>query len=109
MRAIYSDALGVILPACQFSDDTRNSTSYRDAISAHSTTPMWSPIDAPVDGCVVAMGKREWPHHVGVYLDVDGGRIVHCLERVGCASDKLSTLRKSGWGFMKFYALTVTP
>jgi hypothetical protein len=59
----------------------------------------------PSDGCLVLMGKREWPHHIGVYLDTDGGKIMHCLEHVGSAIDSVRSLKAAGWGLMKFYRL----
>jgi cell wall-associated NlpC family hydrolase len=109
VRAIYSDAFGIILPICQFADDGRNPASYRDAIAEHCASSIWVPIDRPDDGCVVAMGKREWPHHVGVYLLDGSGRIAHCLENIGCCVDSVAMLRQSGWGFMRFYRFAGSP
>jgi hypothetical protein len=54
---------------------------------------------------MVLLGKREWPHHIGVYIENDGGMIVHCMEHIGCAIDRARSLKSLGWGYMKFYTM----
>lgn len=37
----------------------------------------WTEVSKPRDGCAVAMSQRDALHHVGVWVDVDGGRVLH--------------------------------
>jgi cell wall-associated NlpC family hydrolase len=108
VRAIYSDAFGIILPTVPLGEGA-DVVRYRDAITEHTTGKAFVEIAKPVDGCIVAMGKREWPHHVGVYIKADAGRIVHCLEHAGCTIDYVAMLRGNGWGYMRFYQVAGVP
>ena len=106
VRAIYWDAFGIQLATY---GGHQEPTTARRTILEEAASGRWQEIASPIDGCVVLMGKRTWPHHIGVYLDADGGRIVHCLEHVGCIIDQVRSLSKAGWGFMKFYKRTDAP
>ena len=41
---------------------------------------IWDRVEVPVDGCGVAMSQHTRIHHVGVYLEVDGGMVFHCAD-----------------------------
>lgn len=104
VRAIYFDAYGITL--AQFQIETPGDHhETMTAIDEQKKTGKWEMLGYPEDGCFVAIGKREWPHHIGIYLAIDGGKIVHCLENIGCVVDSVSSLKISGWGFMQFYKL----
>jgi len=65
----------------------------------------WIELDRAEDGCLVMLGKRDWPHHVGVFIDSEGGKIIHCQDSCGCCVASVSMMRNIGWGFMRFYKL----
>jgi cell wall-associated NlpC family hydrolase len=46
----------------------------------------------PVHGAIAAMTRAETPHHVGVYLALDGGVVVHALEGSGVIVSPLAEL-----------------
>lgn len=105
VRAVYADAFGIVLPVYQITgENTRREIS--EAITGNLPLS-WVEVFRPVDGCLAILGKREWPHHVGVYLGT--GHIVHCLEAVGCTIDSVSMLKRNGWGYMRFYRLNNKP
>jgi hypothetical protein len=41
----------------------------------------WTRIQKPVAHCGVAMGRVSRIHHVGVFLPLDGGNILHATDR----------------------------
>lgn len=63
------------------------------AISAEKKTGNWVPLEQPQDGCVVLMGSRRRLHHIGLWVDVNGGRCLHSRPGAGVALDRLSQLR----------------
>lgn len=63
----------------------------------------WVPLSAPVHGCTVAMGKKERIHHVGVYLQVDGGLTLHTMNGGASILSPMKSLRSFGYRTIKFY------
>lgn len=71
-------------------------------IREHPEHQNWIVVDEPVHGGGVEMSSSAHPHHIGVYLDIDGGGILHC-STAGVTFDSLFNLRASGWRKMVFY------
>lgn len=65
----------------------------------------WEPLLLPKDGCVVAMGTNKVFYHVGVYLEADGGLVLHASERCSVVAEPLSALRSKGFNKISFYDL----
>lgn len=64
----------------------------------------WERVQDPQHGDAVSMREGDWPH-VGIYLDIDGGRVLHCCEDHDVVASRLSTLRTAGFGRLKFYRI----
>lgn len=74
--------------------------NYREVCASFETHPeraRWSLVDAPQDGdCVLT--HRGWQiDHVGVYLDLDGGRVLHSIRGSGVVCTALPALARLGW------------
>lgn len=66
----------------------------------------WEEIQKPEEGCAVGMSITSDPdeiHHVGVYTDSDGGRVVHCWGRYNVIADTLRGLALKGFRVVRFY------
>lgn len=63
----------------------------------------WDEIKRPVDGCVVSLSHAKHTSHVGVYLDIDGGGVLHCVRGAGVIFSTMSNLKLSGWGRISLY------
>lgn len=63
----------------------------------------WVKLDIPEDGCVVAMGRNRYLNHAGIYLDVDGGRVLHAYDGGNVVADSLSRLKMFGMRRIEFY------
>lgn len=71
-------------------------------IRNHPEHKNWVKSDKPVHGGVVEMSNSTHPHHIGVYLDIDGGGILHCSV-AGVTFDPLIILKCGGWRSFIFY------
>ena len=59
----------------------------------------WDEVQTPFDGCAVAMSQSKAYHHVGIFVEADGSKILHASDnyRVVIESTKRIALR----GFRK--------
>ena len=63
----------------------------------------WTPIPIPIEGCLVAMSQRTEIHHIGLYLEEDGGKVLHAFGSQKVVADTTKTLRLKGMKLIKFY------
>lgn len=84
-------------------------TEIEQAIVQESSAPCWSPVTAPTEGCIVVMGHTSAFHHVGVWIDCDGGKVLHCQTRHNTIVEPLRSLRLRGLSHIKFYQHRLWP
>lgn len=63
----------------------------------------WQKVEEPKHGCLVEMTRSTQPYHLGVWLDIDGGAILHCEANYGVSWDKQVILLNSGWRRFTYY------
>lgn len=63
----------------------------------------WSEVSAPMEGCAVAMSLREVLHHVGIWTDADGGKVIHAWKDHPVVADTIKSLRLKGIRTIKFF------
>lgn len=96
---IYHQQLGIQLPSYPNINAT-NLRAVRDAITNGAVENVWVPLEKPEHLCVVAMSKNVTSlHHVGIYLDVDGGLILHATPNACIIAQSEKDLVK--WGFRR--------
>ena len=78
MRLIYKEEKGIELP--EYPGISAEEAIIKGKVIARDTANDWIPIEKPEDGCGVAMSQKHVYHHVGVWADADGGKVVHCWE-----------------------------
>ena len=69
----------------------------------HPERRRWMPVDRPAEGDGVLMGQARYPVHVGVWLDVDGGGVLHCFEGCGVVFQRVAALALNGWKVEGYY------
>ncbi|CUW39666.1 conserved protein of unknown function [Magnetospirillum sp. XM-1] len=84
------------LPAIPYADDLLElAREFRD----HPERRHWLEVDlsdaVPGDG--VLMRQARFPIHIGVWLDVDGGGVLHCSRDSGVVYQRPSALLVNGW------------
>ncbi|MEJ0012784.1 MAG: peptidoglycan endopeptidase [Bauldia sp.] len=57
------------------------------AIAMHEERHRWFPIARPIDGAIAVMSRQDCGFHMGTYLDLDGGVVVHALDVPGVCAD----------------------
>jgi len=63
----------------------------------------WESLLFPTEGCAVAMSQRSSLHHVGIWTDADGGKVLHSYQSPVVA-ETLPQLRRRGFKRIEFYA-----
>ena len=62
----------------------------------------WQRVEHPKNGDAVAMATGRAVHHVGIWLNVDGGMILHTMESTGCVLQTIPALQSRGFN-LKFF------
>lgn len=63
----------------------------------------WISQTTPKDGDAVLMAHCKYPSHVGIWIDADGGGVLHCVRGEGVVFGTLTSLKNSGWARVEFY------
>lgn len=69
----------------------------------HPELAHWRKTDKPGDGDAVLLTTARVPVHIGVWLDADGGGILHCCEEHGVAFQTRQALNLNNWRIHNFY------
>ena len=77
--------------------------------SDHPERKRWQHVSAPKHGDAVLMRQSRYPVHVGIWLDIDGGGVLHCAQSVGVVFQDLWALDRHGWRVEGFYAFRGDP
>lgn len=93
-RQVQAECFGIEVPSII-------ATNYDDPIALvhlfgdHPERKRWTKLAAPVHGCAVIIRR---PMHIGVWLDIDGGGVLHCVRGAGVVFTADSSWSVSGFG-----------
>ena len=99
---IYQERYGVALPLYDTISATDTSLVTR-LINMGSKGSEWQRVEKPFEGCAVGLSTHRLFHHVGLWIDANGGSILHCIDRGGVVVQKPSVLRSQGWNRIEFF------
>jgi len=71
---------------------TANPMAFHRVVAKEIKTNNWVQITQLEDGCLVLMSEGRVWHHVGMWLDINGGRLLHSKEGLGVCLDNRHTL-----------------
>jgi hypothetical protein len=100
-RTIQREQYGRDLPFIDI--DAGDVASCVRAFNGHPEKQNWVAIDLPIDGDVLLMSQNKQPTHVGVWLEIDGGGVLHCIEKGGVIFTKRRDLSHLGFNLIQFY------
>jgi hypothetical protein len=100
-RKVQKDHFGRDVPVVNI--DALDSLSCARAISGHDERIYWVQAESPEEGDAVLMGRGKHPTHIGTWLDVDGGSVLHSIKNAGVVRQGLAALRRDGWNNITFY------
>lgn len=97
---VYRKRYGVELPDVPGAD---LKTFFRLMNAEFKAPTVWTEVKKPFEGCGVALGGTEFYHHVGLWLDVDGGLVLHSASQKNITAQSLRGLQASGMRRFAFY------
>lgn len=101
VRHIQREHFGHDLPLIDV--DAQDLLAVHAAFQDRSERAHWSKVDAPQAGDGVLLHKGNNADHVGVWVDVDGGMVLHALPGIGVVCTQVRALSRLGWGPIEFY------
>ena len=75
------------------------------AFQAHPERARWARVELPGDGDCVLMRRSRMSVHVGVWIAIDGGGVLHCAQTSGVVFQRPAALELNGWridGYFRF-------
>ncbi|NLX17616.1 MAG: hypothetical protein GXY45_11720 [Ramlibacter sp.] len=102
LRHVQQHYFGIDLPATSLGDDMARLYEQR------MQSGRWLIVPRPFHGAGVLLRDGQEPH-CGVWLDVDGGGVLHCERGVGVRWQKPLDLRMAGYGRLKYYRFDNEP
>ena len=70
--------------------------------TTHTERQRWELIQKPFHGCAVLVRR---PSHIGVWIDLDGGGVLHCVRGSGVVFTHDAAWPASGFGRREFLKL----
>jgi hypothetical protein len=89
-----------------------NANDLRAVVStfrSHPERQRWAVVVQPVEGDAVLLRQSRHPVHVGVWLEIDGGGVLHAVKDAGVVFQKLPDLLLHGWRVEGFYRFVESP
>ncbi len=72
-------------------------------INASPERANWDVVHNPIEGDIALMRQSRHPIHVGIWLDIDGGGMLHSMQGAGVVFQNLNSLALSGWKIENYY------
>lgn len=102
VRYFYREMYGVTL--YDFSHiHARDLKSASAEIDKVTNSHLWTPLEKPEPGCIVAMSRSRVLHHVGVWVDIDGGLCLHALDGAAVVAQTVQRLRQERFSKILFF------
>lgn len=101
LRAVYADRRGLAIPDAGV--DASRLLDVARAFSTPSRRQGWVPVDNPGHLDAVLMGEGRHPTHAGVWLDHNGGVVLHCAVGMGTVCETPRRLKSRGWQILGTY------
>lgn len=91
---VQREHFGIAVPPV-IAPDYDDPTVLVNLFRTHEENYHWARVDAPKHGDAVIIHK---PFHIGIYLDIDGGGVLHCVRGPGVIFTHDAAWRLSGFG-----------
>ena len=98
-RHVQKEQFSIDVPSI-IAPDYEDAHALADLMADHPERQKWLRIDKPEHGCAVIIHR---PMHIGTWLDVDGGGVLHCARGAGVIFTSDSAWPMSGFGRKEFF------
>ena len=105
VRAVLTDRFGIDAPAVVM-PDVEGLAVVREAMAQfqhHPELARWREVEAPQEGDAVLLSAALDPWHVGLWLSVDGGGVLHCVDGAGVIFTAPLALQAAGWRRLSYW------
>lgn len=99
-RHVQAAHFGVQVPQI-IAPDYDDPTQLAAMFGEHEERARWHRIAEPRHGCAVIVHR---PMHIGTWLDVDGGGVLHCVRGAGVVLTPDAAWQFSGFGRREFFS-----
>lgn len=99
---VYNHVLNIELPQVPFIDPKDVSQVARQIAKA-SICGQWERLAKPEALCVIPMSTARAFHHVGLFLPIDGGTVLHAFDKANVIAQTFPSLRAKGINRFEFY------
>lgn len=100
LRHIQQTYFKKALPEAQLGDEAFLRAMFADKVNKG----LWQPVHPPKHGDAVLLKGGSDPH-VGVYLNIDGGMVLHAMQNYDIMATPLRNLRILGFGREIYYRI----
>jgi len=104
VRFCWRERFGIEVP--EIPVDAADLRRVLDAFRDHPERRRWRLVAEPREGDAVLMRQSRHPVHVGLWLDVDGGGVLHAARGIGVAFQNTRDLDLQGWRIEGSYQFT---
>lgn len=80
-----------------------SSEGFRQQGVNESDYPQWLRLSVPEDFSLAGLSMGERITHVGLFLDINGGSILHCRQDSGVIMQSIRAMKSQGWRTIRFY------
>lgn len=101
VRRVQSERFGRQLSVVDI--DANDRVAVHAAFAGHPEYSRWCEVAAPADGDCVVVHKGNVADHVGLWVAIDGGKMLHAMPNSGVILSDPKMLRRLGWNPLVFY------
>lgn len=103
-RRVWAEQFNLAVPVVSVSAHSLRAITR--AFSRHAERDLWTPVDTPQEGDAVLLAHSRYPSHIGIWVDADGGGVLHCQHPMGVVFSRRDALARAGWARLQFYRRT---
>ncbi|CAB4122147.1 Endopeptidase, NLPC/P60 domain containing protein [uncultured Caudovirales phage] len=101
VRTIQREQFGIDVPVIDV--DAYKIKDCVVAFSTHGELKNWDKVEVPQEGDCVLMSQNKRPTHIGVWLDEQGGGIIHSVQGVGVIFTTESHIQSMNYNVLGYY------
>jgi hypothetical protein len=105
VRAVYRQQFAIDIP--RVDANAHSLLSCARAFRYFPAYDRFARMTAPRELDALQMSHAREPHHVGIWLDVDGGGLLSALEGIGVVFQSRAALAAGNWNITDIYRLKV--
>lgn len=100
-RRVWAEQFSLDVPVVTVSGS--NLRAITRAFGNNPERANWRDVDFPQEGDAVLLAHSRYPSHVGIWVEADGGGVLHCQDPMGVIFSSRAALVRAGWAHLQFY------